>query len=493
MALPQPQDLVSLTYKDAWQLSGGARFEKTENGLENILHKLGFDESSLVETQEDARDVLALAGAYESNSIHLLEASDVFGPGRFLFPIQTYQEQEEKPGLMKRLRTNHPRACKALAILAVVGTVGLAGTLGVTASGSDAAEKNLKWAVEKLDDGKLYGADIDGAGKLHVVYGKDGQLLHSEIGKSVERDVVWNGDARAADIAIDFLDMPHILFFDKHGQLAHATLEHGNWSRVFVTKSDAMTNVIGIGANGPKTHVLYNDYAEFNRKGTLQYLVLENHGQDNTRLEYFVGGEFSAPSIAFDSSNLSHMVFMSNRQLKYYHDTGTPFWDEFPVENVEAKDPIVQVFNNTPYVVYADYTNRGDLKFAKLNGKNWEIASLKSDVSHSSFVIDESGRPHIAFSNGIISYGNKINGSWTFEPVDTANVTKVGLQLDRDNKPHIVYESDGAIKHAMLRTVINAPTHELSPKKLLGNPAWASLVSLFAAAGIGRYMTTRKS
>ncbi|MBI2041176.1 MAG: hypothetical protein HYT16_03665 [DPANN group archaeon] len=142
MALPLPQDLVRLTYRDAWLAAGGARFEKTERGLENILHNLGFDEASLVETAGDARDVLALAGAYEPNSIYVQEASDVFGGGRFLFPIQVYQEQEKKPGLLKRLQTNHPWLYKGFVAAVTVGTMGLAALAGFSAKPAEAYHTN---------------------------------------------------------------------------------------------------------------------------------------------------------------------------------------------------------------------------------------------------------------------------------------------------------------------------------------------------------------
>ncbi|MBI4095742.1 MAG: hypothetical protein HY438_02685 [DPANN group archaeon] len=132
MPIPVQQDIIGHTYRDAWQAAGGALKQKTPNGLESILENLGIDEHAIVSSADEAWWVLAAASTYEPNSIHLAEASDVFGDGRFVFPVPVYLEREEKPGLLHRLRENHPYLYKGLVVATVIGTMGLAAAAGFT-------------------------------------------------------------------------------------------------------------------------------------------------------------------------------------------------------------------------------------------------------------------------------------------------------------------------------------------------------------------------
>ncbi|MBI2040817.1 MAG: hypothetical protein HYT16_01820 [DPANN group archaeon] len=132
MPIPVQQDIIGHTYRDAWQAAGGALKQKTPKGLESILENLGIDEHAIVSSADEAWWVLAAASTYEPNSVHMAEASDVFGGGRFVFPVPVYLEREEKPGLLQRLRENHPYLYKGLVVATVIGTMGLAAAAGFT-------------------------------------------------------------------------------------------------------------------------------------------------------------------------------------------------------------------------------------------------------------------------------------------------------------------------------------------------------------------------
>ncbi len=167
MDIPAPEELIGLTYYDAWRMAGGALMRRAESGdLEDVLASLEFKKSEIIGTAADARDILLLAGCYEPNTIHLRQLNDPLGRGSFLFPIPIYEDKKEQQGFFARLGQNHPWIYKGLVIAAIVGTVGLAGCLG--AAPAKKAD-DLKGGGPQIKFANMNYIDGTGPGELRII------------------------------------------------------------------------------------------------------------------------------------------------------------------------------------------------------------------------------------------------------------------------------------------------------------------------------------
>jgi hypothetical protein len=117
-----------------------------------------------------------------------------------------------------------------------------------------------------------------------------------------------------------------------------------------------------------------------------------------------------------------------------------------------------------PHVTY-DAFNKGEMKYAYWNGKDWVSSVVDSpDISPAdtfshgmgnSLVLTRDGKAQISYeTEDSLKYAWQKGDSWKLDTVDKVALTGgwVGFRtrqaLDPQGHPHIVYEDGGAVKHA---------------------------------------------
>ncbi len=101
--------------------------------------------------------------------------------------------------------------------------------------------------------------------------------------------------------------------------------------------------------------------------------------------------------------------------------------------------------DNNPHI---SYLGNSTLKYAKWDGKSWNIETVDSGYRHtgsfSSIALDSNDRPHIGYFGitvGDLKYAKFIDNEWEIQTVDSCGTVgrHVSLALDSDDNPHMSY------------------------------------------------------
>jgi len=163
--------------------------------------------------------------------------------------------------------------------------------------------------------------------------------------------------------------------------------------------------------------------------------------------------------IVIDSSDLCHVSFARSGILYYSFQTSSP-----DVWNTEVVTPMVYGtwtslgLDSSGYPNISTYAN-DELLFVEWSGSSWTsetVSSVGDEGDCNSLVIDQSGKPHIAFCayspTGAVRYSYRDEyGVWqTMTVDDTMGNYPQGTSLAMDDQgyPHISYNTSSEIRYA---------------------------------------------
>ncbi len=99
-----------------------------------------------------------------------------------------------------------------------------------------------------------------------------------------------------------------------------------------------------------------------------------------------------------------------------------------------------------PTISYCDSAN-STLKFARWMGEYWEIQWVEAlqVCGQTALSLDAFDRPHIAYSGNALRYATWDGSQWRTEMIGYGY--QVGLALDPQGRPHVIFVDDGEINH----------------------------------------------
>ena len=159
-----------------------------------------------------------------------------------------------------------------------------------------------------------------------------------------------------------------------------------------------------------------------------------------------VGEIDSYASIAVDSKNRPHIVYMNRSDYYIYYAFFD--WDKWHFEMLEeagvwgGRPSIAVDADDRPHIVYSTYWA---LVYGHHNGIIWKYETVDTgpDLGYDSSIdVDKNNRPHISYlKSSRLMYAYYSNDQWNHEIADS--LEKVGrgasLKLDSNDLPHISY------------------------------------------------------
>lgn len=281
------------------------------------------------------------------------------------------------------------------------------------------------------------------------------------------------GSGVKPSIAVDQFDQPHIGFMLEAlpGFVSHAVLRDGEF---VVTEIDQAYYYgpldIAIDQTGNPYIVLHNHDDEDEN-----LYQLDDLGQWNRTRIGDEGHDGWDNSLDFDSNDYPHTSSVDPSQFGSSDGVEYSWYDgsRWHKESI-GSGPVQYQFStcirldeiDQPHITY--YDNRSNsLKYALKSNGSWNIVTVADDGGmFSSMVLDQDGRPHIAFyhqtdgNRGQVKYAQKEGDSWNIETVDeltnvpitftgARNVTS--LDIDAQGALHLSYGDRDLIKYATRR------------------------------------------
>jgi len=300
-----------------------------------------------------------------------------------------------------------------IAVCPPLGDVGRGGRVSITY----ASAGNIESMKRKIIAGIFVGALAVGG---YFAY----SLLIAETdndnadGAVYDREFVAEGVwGSVPAIAVDSNDVPHVSFYNREfGDLIYATNLSGAWEYEIVDAEGDVGTEKGIAvASDGTVHIAYKDTTN----GDIKYAVKS-------------GGTWEI-SVLEDVPETHHTVFV----------------------DLELDS------NGIPHVAYHTELNQGydedaydmsTVKYAVLNGGNWDIERIAGIGQFTQLALDADDRPHILYvveprEQTIHAY--KENGEWVYDEIDpeAGNRRDVDIDIDRDTGSiHIIYhDTDGGL------------------------------------------------
>lgn len=184
-------------------------------------------------------------------------------------------------------------------------------------------------------------------------------------------------------------------------------------------------------------------FAAKNNSGQIVYSVKQTAW--NSETVFNTSSLISNISLGIDALGLAHIA-TDGGGLNYLKRSGTGVWS---IENIFADDinsSDLKLDNSgRPHIAF---TLRSDntVRYARWTGTSWTISTVATLVSSSyvSLALDQSNEPHIVAIDQYISEGiwyyNKTGTVWNAELIDTLFVReRPDIAVDQNKRPHIVY------------------------------------------------------
>ena len=282
-----------------------------------------------------------------------------------------------------------------------------------------------------------------------------------------------------SSIAIDSNGNPHISYFDETcGTVKYARFTGTQWEMETIERVDYAT-MQGFGwiefhtsialDSSDHPHISYNLAFVNPSEGHLRYAEWTGSAWSIQTVDSRGSSGYAEhSSLDLDSTDKPHISYRGEGEIMYAHWTGSN-WD---IETVGPETPdstsLVVDSEDNPHILYCDRDNNY-LLYARKISDTWvtEAVDSDSDNEFSSFDLDNYDNPHVVFSNHAPSfigftYATKTEGSWDYEPIDTAPDTSIdrnSLVLDSSNIPHICYVSyTTGVGYALRYATLNGAT-----------------------------------
>jgi hypothetical protein len=174
-------------------------------------------------------------------------------------------------------------------------------------------------------------------------------------------------------------------------------------------------------------------------------------------------------SIALDSNNNPHIAYgaYENGYYRDPHYVMYASWNgsEWIIENVTQGGGRIDLAldsNNNPHIVFTDNSR---LIYASLNATGWDTQIVDKGFS-AALALDSDGNPHIAYLNveNALKYASWKATGWNIQTVDSSQIfaaNLVSLELDSNDKPHVLYGYDTRGSQPYL-TIVKYAAHNSS-------------------------------
>lgn len=280
------------------------------------------------------------------------------------------------------------------------------------------------WRLEVVDSGgggKFSSLQIDRQGSAHVAYVDDarGQLKYSFWDSALDKWFTTSLDISAGfcSLVLDSKQRPHISYIE-HEKLKYARWNGSSWD----------TQAIQIKAK----HIDF-------------YTSITLDAEDN-------------PSITFyEVWGTGDDYLLHLRRVTW----DGKFWTVSTVDPTRGSGKFNSAATDShgnPHIAYANVRDESaSLRYARWNGKSWDIAVLEGGgesnfpVYSVKIAVDRQDVPHIAYTDirkRLVKYATRKDGKWQFQVVDVlareAYPDRNGIALDDDGNPYISYFDAGA-------------------------------------------------
>ncbi|MFC1730256.1 DUF4215 domain-containing protein [candidate division KSB1 bacterium] len=314
-----------------------------------------------------------------------------------------------------------------------------------------------EWSTETVDTvgfGTVYYPSIavDSLDNLHMAYfDGNNDLLRYAVwtGSSWSTQTVESGNFEGqTSIAVDSLDRPRIVYHDVDNHLLkYAVWTGSSWS-IEQLDDSVYGGVSLILDSSDRPHIVYR------KNSGLEYAHLAGAWMKQT-IDSVVRPTYT--SIAVDSLDRPHISFHSEASgsMNYVYWGGSS-WDIQQIDlttSIVSPNSIALDSSDIPHIVYMD---SNVLKYTTKDGLSWEFQTIDS-ASFVSIVLDPvTEYPVIAYLNSAFALKYAIwDGSlWSTETIDSNGGYGVSLTLDSAGNPHIGYTGtvagQGVAKHAYL-------------------------------------------
>jgi hypothetical protein len=168
------------------------------------------------------------------------------------------------------------------------------------------------------------------------------------------------------------------------------------------------------------------------------------------------GNVAGSNSLALDSTNKPHILFLDGETLEYAALTGLDWTTQVIDQKVKYSPSLVLDSSGNPHVIYND---RESLKYAVLNGAKWDIQVLSKDGYGGSLALDSHSNPHVSyFVNSTLEFASWTGCGWSTQQVVQNASGSTSLAFDADDNPYICYCN--SVDGLMYATLGSAPPTE---------------------------------
>jgi hypothetical protein len=266
-----------------------------------------------------------------------------------------------------------------------------------------------------------------------------------------------------ASLAIDKAGSIHIAYYDeteKSLRYAFRARQDKSWSVMEVDKPAGTFVSVAVDALG-HPHFAYNSpfetglhYASWNGTRWSKILV------DSEQTDHFL-------SMRLDASGHPHISYYRELYpdrsyalyLKYAHFDGQTWYVETVDHHMHSGkfNSVALDAEGNARISYSE-VERGDLRYAKWDGSQWQFGTADSRRTHNDYVgignsidLDSRGNMCMAYFDATkrtVKYASQVEGRWQTAEVDQllgqwAFNDRVSLKLDSHDIPHIAYYDHG--------------------------------------------------
>jgi hypothetical protein len=296
-------------------------------------------------------------------------------------------------------------------------------------------EAGYGWRIQSIPGQGIFSSiAVDSQGRPHISYYSNNKLMYAswESGSSTwEIQTVDSGGTTGyySSIVLDSQDRPHIAYIDlTNTDLKYASWEGSSW-RIQTVNVNSVSEYCDIDLESD------NDPRIAYRGGTTRTLKHAYWDGSWKYWSYVDSGDISWVSIAVDTNNYSHMVYVLGGSLKHVYYQTVPHMPAPTVIDSGAQylydTSIALDSGNREHISYRYQGVDDYIKYASWEGSSWVLQKVSDDRGgHTSIAVDGNEHPHISYR--LDNSGNLMYTFWDeIPPIVTVEALNApGLTLE---------------------------------------------------------------
>jgi len=326
-----------------------------------------------------------------------------------------------------------------------------------------------QWQIEVVESVNCCyknSADLDSAGRIHVVY-----QTYDDSNTPVLKHAVWDGSTwqfatilamvnytpDGLSMALDGADRVHVTYYHRTGsagmEVRHLYWDGAAWQSFTVedvTGKIDFDEVSSVAVDGSgQVHVLY----PLDKAGLLKYARWDGAAWQIALVDEW-GDPGGGSSLVLDSSGRPRIGYVDNQRYEFrYAAWDGSAWQIQVVDRADwmlsddkvslALDPV----SDYPRLAYESsgvLPNPAGLYYAAWDGGQWQLTQVDADGEAPSLVLDGAGRPQIAYrgGGGELRLARWDGAQWVRSTLEsTGSGWYISLRLDSQGRAHIAYDT----------------------------------------------------